>query len=340
MKALLIGGTGTISSAISALCIKQGWELYLLNRGSRSGFAPEGAQVITADINDTDDVEEKLAGMTFDVVADFIAYTTEHVKRDIKLFGDRCAQYIFISSASAYQKPLGSPVITESTPLCNPYWQYSRDKIACELKLMKAYRKSGFPVTIVRPSHTYGDTSVPLGVHGKNGSFAVIERIRQGKQVIIHGDGTALWTMTHNTDFAKAFCGLMGNIHAIGEAYHITSDESLTWNQIYEAIASALEVQLRPVHIASDVLAAGYKKFAGSLIGDKATSVIFDNTKIKRIVPGFTATVRFDQGIRRTIEYIYSHPECQRPDPEFDAWMDEMIQQQEKMMEKLPVLPE
>ena len=340
MKALLIGGTGTISSAISALCIKQGWELYLLNRGSRSGFAPEGAQVITADINDTDDVEEKLSGMTFDVVADFIAYTTEHVKRDIKLFGDRCAQYIFISSASAYQKPLGSPVITESTPLCNPYWQYSRDKIACELKLMKAYRKSGFPVTIVRPSHTYGDTSVPLGVHGKNGSFAVIERIRQGKQVIIHGDGTALWTMTHNTDFAKAFCGLMGNIHAIGEAYHITSDESLTWNQIYEAIAAALEVQLRPVHIASDVLAAGYKKFAGSLIGDKATSVIFDNTKIKRIVPGFTATVRFDQGIRRTIEYIYSHPECQRPDPEFDAWMDAMIQQQEKMMEKLPVLPE
>ena len=158
--------------------------------------------------------------------------------------------------------------------------------------------------------------------------------------MIIHGDGTALWTMTHNTDFAKAFCGLMGNIHAIGEAYHITSDESLTWNQIYEAIAAALEVQLRPVHIASDVLAAGYKKFAGSLIGDKATSVIFDNTKIKRIVPGFTATVRFDQGIRRTIEYIYSHPECQRPDPEFDAWMDAMIQQQEKMMEKLPVLPE
>ena len=340
MKALLIGGTGTISSAISALCIKQGWELCLLNRGSRSGFVPEGAQVITADINDTDDVEEKLSGMTFDVVADFIAYNTEHVKRDIKLFQDRCAQYIFISSASAYQKPPGSPVITESTPLCNPYWQYSRDKIACELKLMKAYRKSGFPVTIVRPSHTYGDTSVPLGVHGKNGSFAVIERIRQGKQVIIHGDGTALWTMTHNTDFAKAFCGLMGNIHAIGEAYHITSDESLTWNQIYEAIAAALEVRLRPVHIASDVLAAGYKKFGGSLTGDKANSVIFDNTKIKRIVPGFTTAVRFDQGIRRTIEYIYSHPDCQKPDPEFDAWMDEMIQRQEKMMEKLPVLPE
>jgi nucleoside-diphosphate-sugar epimerase len=338
MKALLIGGTGTISAAISAQCVQQGWELYLLNRGSRGEFVPDGARVITADIKEFDDVEKKLADMTFDVAADFIAFTTEHVRRDIKLFQDKCAQYIFISSASAYQKPPGSPVITESTPLYNPYWQYSRDKIACELRLMKAYRKSGFPVTIVRPSHTYGDTSVPLGVHGRNGSFSVIERIRQGKQVIIHGDGTSLWTMTHNTDFARAFCGLMGNVHAIGEAYHITSDESLTWNQIYEAIAAAFHVKLRPVHIATDVLAAGYGEFFGSLIGDKANSVIFDNTKIKRAVPGFTAAVRFDQGVRRTIDYIYSHPECQKPDPAFDAWTDGMIERQETMLKKMPEL--
>ncbi len=335
MRALLIGGTGTISSAISALCVQQGWELYLLNRGNRGGFVPEGAQVIAADINDTDAVEEKLSDMTFDVVADFIAFTPEQVKRDIKLFQGRCAQYIFISSASAYQKPPGSPWIKESTPLYNPYWQYSREKIACELKLMKAYRKSGFPVTIVRPSHTYGDLSVPLGVHGKNGSFSVVERIRQGKPVIIHGDGASLWTMTHNTDFAKGFCGLMGNIHAIGEAYHITSDESLTWNQIYGAIAAALDVKLYPVHVATDVLAACYEPFGGSLTGDKANSVIFDNTKIKRAVPGFTATMRFDQGVRRTLNYIYSHPECQKPDPEFDAWMDAVISLREKMLTKL-----
>jgi len=340
MKALFIGGTGTISTAISALCVKQGWELYLLNRGNRSEFVPEGAHVITADINDTDGVLEKLGDMTFDVVADFIAFTTDHVKRDIALFAGRCAQYFFISSASAYQKPLASPVITESTPLANPYWEYSRNKIACELKLMKAYRKQGFPVTIIRPSHTYGDTAVPMGVHGKNGSFSVVERIRQSKPVIIHGDGTSLWTMTHNTDFAKAFCGLMGNLHAIGEAYHITSDESLTWDQIYGAIAAVLGVELHPVHIATDLLAACSDEYLGGLTGDKANTVIFDNTKIKRAVPGFTATVRFDQGVRRTLQYIYSHPECQKPDPEFDAWTDEILEWYGRIAEKLPARPE
>ena len=339
MKALFIGGTGTISAAISALCVKQGWELYLLNRGNRGEFVPEGAHVITADINDIDDVEEKLDGMTFDVVADFIAFSTDHVKRDIELFQGRCAQYIFISSASAYQTPPASPVITESTPLCNPFWQYSRDKISCEKKLTKAYRKSGFPATIVRPSHTYGDTSVPLGVHGRNGSFSVIDRIRKGKQVIIQGDGTALWTMTHNTDFAKAFCGLMGNIHAVGETYQITSDESLTWNQVYQTIADALGVQLRAVHIPTDVLAACSNDLRGGLAGDKSNSVIFDNTKVKRAVPGFTATVRFDQGVRRTLDYVLSHPECQKPDPEFDAWTDEVIKRYEQLTEKLPKLP-
>ncbi|HPF87642.1 MAG TPA: SDR family oxidoreductase [Candidatus Limiplasma sp.] len=340
MKALFIGGTGTISTAISALCVRQGWELYLLNRGNRSAFVPEGAHVITADIYKPDDVAEKLKDMTFDVIADFIAYTKDHVKRDMALFAGKCAQYIFISSASAYQKPLASPIITESTPLANPYWQYSRDKIACENALMKAYRSSGFPVTIVRPSHTYGDTAVPLGVHGKGGSYSVIERIRQGKPVIIHGDGTSLWTMTHNTDFAKAFCGLMGNIHAIGEAYQITSDESLTWNQIYQTVADALGAQLHPVHIATDVLAALSKEYYGGLLGDKARSVIFDNTKIKRAVPGFAATVRFDQGVRRTLDYVLSHPACQQPDPAFDAWTDTVIARYGQMLENLPVLDE
>ncbi len=339
MKALLIGGTGTISTAISALLVEQGWELYLLNRGNRNTFVPKGAHVITADISDADDVAIKLTDMHFDVVADFIAFTTDHVKRDIELFEGLCDQYIFISSASAYQKPLSNPVVNEATPLANPYWEYSRNKIACENKLMKAYRKSGFPVTIVRPSHTYGDTSVPLAVHGREGSYSVIDRIRKGKSVIIHGDGSSLWTMTHNTDFAKAFCGLMGNIHAIGETYQITSDESLTWNQIYETIAAALGTELHAVHIPTDILAASSSEFYGGLKGDKAHTVIFDNSKIKRAVPGFTATVRFDQGVRRTLSYVLSHPECQKPDPVFDAWTDEIIDRYLKAAIKLPTLP-
>ena len=339
MKALLIGGTGTISTAVSALLVEQGWEVYLLNRGNNSAFVPQGAQVMTADINNRDDVKEKLSGMYFDAVADFIAFTPEHVKRDIALLEGICGQYIFVSSASAYQKPLSSPVITESTPLYNPYWEYSRNKIACEKRLTKAYRKSGFPMTIVRPSHTYGDTAVPLSVHGRGGSYSVIKRIQKGKPVIIHGDGTSLWTMTHNTDFAKAFCGLMGNLHAIGETYHITSDESLSWNQIYDTIAAALHVELHPVHIPTDILAALSPELYGSLAGDKAHSVIFDNTKIKRAVPGFAATTRFDQGVRRTLDYVLSHPECQKPDAEFDAWTDEVVDRFLKAADRLPALP-
>jgi nucleoside-diphosphate-sugar epimerase len=226
-------------------------------------------------------------------------------------------------------------VITESTPLANPFWEYSRNKIACEELLMKKYRESGFPITIIRPSHTYGDRSVPVAVHGKNGSYSVLNRILKGKKVIVHGDGNSLWTLTHNTDFAKAFVGIMGNSHAIGETYHITSDESLTWNQIYEIIGDALGVKPDIVHIPSDVLAKHYEDLEGGLLGDKAHSVIFDNAKIKRAVPDFTATVRFDQGVRRTIEYILSQKELQKADPEFDTWCDDMIETFEEATAKM-----
>lgn len=339
MKALFIGGTGTISTAISALCVSKGWELYLLNRGTRADYAPEGAHMITADITNVADVDAKLQGMHFDVVADFIAFTVDQVERDIQLFAGKTRQYFFISSASAYQKPLSSPVITESTPLCNPFWQYSRDKIACEDRLMAQYRKDGFPVTIIRPSHTYGDTGVPLAVHGKNGSFSVLERIRQGKKVIVPGDGLSLWTLTHNTDFAKAFVGLMGNLHAVGETYQIMSDESLTWNQIYEAIGAALGTAPKMVHIASDTLAALCGDYVGELIGDKSNSVIFDNSKIKRAVPDFVATTRFDEGVRRCVAHVYSHPALQVPDPDFDAWTDALIERYEALVRELPKLP-
>lgn len=326
MKALLIGGTGIISMAITELLVKKNWEVYLLNRGNRSGELPQGVNVITADINDEADVSAKIKDMQFDCVAEFIGFVPCQLERDVRLFKGRTRQYLYISSASAYHKPLSDYVINEGTTLANPYWEYSRNKIACEEYLMKEYRENGFPVTIIRPSHTYDKRSVPLGVHGNNGSWQVIRRMIDGKPVIIHGDGTSLWTMTHNSDFAKGFVGLMGNPHAIGEAFQITSDESLTWNQIYQALADALGVKLNAYHVSSEFLAAvSDYDLTGSLTGDKSNSVVFDNTKLKRAVPDFRATIRFEEGIRQTIEYVLSHPEFQKEDPEFDAWCDRVI---------------
>lgn len=337
MKALFIGGTGTISMAITRLLAGMPeWKLYLLNRGNRRYDLPEGIKTIEADINDEALVDEKISDMRFDVVCDFIGFVKEQLERDYRLFRGKTKQFMYISSASAYQKPLSDYRITEGTPLVNPYWEYSRNKIACEDYLMKLYREEGFPVTIIRPSHTYDERSVPLGVHGDRGSFQVIRRMQLGKPVIVHGDGTGLWTMTHNSDFAKAFVGLMGNVHAIGENYQITSDETLTWNQIYQTIADCLGVEYKPYYVASDFLdAVSRYDFRGGLIGDKSNSLVFDNAKVKRAVPGFTATVRFEQGVRNTIEYVLSHPECQVEDPEFDAWCDNVIAVLEEAKKKL-----
>ncbi len=327
MKALFIGGTGTISMAITKLLAQHpDWELYLLNRGSRTSQLPENVKVINADINNEQQAAEALGDMSFDCVCDFIGFVPSQLERDYRLFNGRTKQFMYISSASAYQKPLSDYRINEGTPLANPYWEYSRNKIACEEFLMKMYRENGFPVTIIRPSHTYDERSVPLGVHGDKGSWQVVKRMLEGKPVIIHGDGTSLWTMTHNSDFAKGFIGLMGNIHAIGEAFQITSDESVTWNQIYKAIADTLGVEFKPYYVPSDFLhAVSNYDFEGSLIGDKANSVVFDNSKLKKAVPDFVATVRYDQGIRKTVEYVLSHEEFQTPDPEFDAWCDKVI---------------
>lgn len=325
MKALFIGGTGIISNAITEQLLAEGCDLYLLNRGNRNDHLPAGANIITADINDEEQVAKLIADHSFDVVADFIAFHPHQLERDYRLFQGKTKQFIFISSASAYQTPLSDYRITEGTPLSNPYWEYSRNKIACEEYLMKQYREQGFPITIVRPSHTYDERSIPLGVHGKRGSWQVAKRMLENKTVIIHGDGTSLWTMTHNRDFAKGFIGLMGNIHAIGEAVQITSDESVTWNQIYQAIADALGVKLNAVHVSSHFLAACNEELEGGLLGDKANTVVFDNAKLKRLVPDFVATTRFDQGIKQTIAYILAHPELQVEDPEFDEWCDKVI---------------
>lgn len=327
MNALLIGGTGTISMAITRLLAEKGWEVHLLNRGNRKAEVPQGVHWIQADISDEQAVAQILQGRHFDCVCEFIGFLPEQVERDIRLFEGKTNQYLYISSASAYHKPATDYRITEGTALANPYWEYSRNKIACEEVLMKAYREHQFPVTIIRPSHTYDNRNVPLGVHGDKGSYQVIKRMLQGKPVIIHGDGTSLWTMTHNWDFAKGYVGLMGNPHAIGEAFQITNDETLTWNQIYAAIARALGVELKAFHVSSEFLAAtGKYDLLGSLIGDKANSVVFDNSKLKRAVPDFVPTVRFEQGIRDTIENIMAHPELQKEDPEFDEWCDKVIE--------------
>ena len=332
MKVLFIGGTGTISMAITRRLAEQGHDLYLLNRGRRREEELEGVTYLTADINQEEEKAARLLeGHTFDAAADFIAFTPQQLERDYRLLRGRVKQFIFISSASAYQKPLSDYRINEGTPLSNPYWEYSRNKIAGEDYLMKKYREEGFPVTIVRPSHTYDERSVPMGVHGDGGSWQVVKRMLEGKKVIIHGDGTSLWTMTHNSDFAKGFAGLIGNIHAIGEAVQITSDETLTWNQIYQTIADALGVELHPCYVPSDFLdRCGRYDFRGGLIGDKANSVVFDNSKLKRLVPDFTATKRFDTGVRETIENILAHPELQKEDPEFDAWCDRVVEAMEK----------
>jgi len=267
---------------------------------------------------------------------DFIGFVPAQLERDYRLFKDRTKQFMYISSASAYQKPLGDYRITESTPLANPYWEYSRNKIACEEYLMKMYRENGFPITIIRPSHTYDERSIPMGAHGNNGSWQVAKRMLEGKPVIVHGDGTSIWTMTHNSDFAKGFIGLMGNIHAIGEAYHITTDEGLTWNQIYKIVADALGVEFKPYYVPSDFLqAVSNYDFEGGLIGDKANTVVFDNSKLKRAVPGFCATVRMDQGIKKTVEYVLAHEEYQVPDEEFDAWCDRVIAALEKAKKEI-----
>lgn len=329
MKALFIGGTGTISGAISKLVIEKGWDLYLLNRGNRLDQVPEGAKVITGDIHDEKAVAESIKDLHFDVVADFIAFKPEHVERDIRLFAEKTKQFIFISSASAYQKPLSYYKTSESTQLSNPHWEYSRDKIACEDVLMTEYRKNQFPVTIVRPSHTYGEQKVPVAFYGKNGSWQVVERIRKGKPVIIHGDGTSLWTLTHNSDFAKAFAGLMANQGAIGEAVNITSDEAITWNKVYDCIGAALNVKVKKVHITTDFLVSCRPDLEGPLLGDKAGCAVFDNSKIKRLVPDFVATKRFDEGVRESVEYALAHPELQKPDEEFDRFCDKLIEVQQ-----------
>lgn len=327
MKVLFIGGTGNISTSLSRLCIRKGVDLYLLNRGNRD-VKINGAKVISCDISDLKKAKQLLEKHSWDVVVNWIAFLEKDVERDIKLFRGKTKQYIFISSASAYQKPLLHPIVTESTPLRNPFWEYSRNKIACEERLNKAYREEDFPVTIVRPSHTY-DTVIPVIMGGWT-EYTIIERMKKEKKIIVHGDGTSLWTLTHAEDFAEAFIGLMRHQQAIGHSFHITSDESLTWNQIYEIIAEAAGTQADIVHISSDFICKCDDSFTGNLLGDKSYSVIFDNTKIKTFVPGFKALITFKEGIRKTLAWFEEHKKRQIINEESNNVIDKILKAYER----------
>jgi nucleoside-diphosphate-sugar epimerase len=323
LKVLFIGGTGFISTSVSRLALAKGLDLYLLNRGLQKPDL-SGAQSLTADIHQPEQVRAALRDLKFDVVVDWIAYTPEDIERDLAIFRGRTRQFIFISSASAYQKPPGHHVIRESTPLHNPYWEYSRNKIACETRLTRAGREEGFPVTIVRPSLTYGDANFPIALGGW-GCYTLADRLKKGRPIIVHGDGSSLWVVTHAEDFARGFLGLVGNTQALGEAFHITSDEVLTWNQIYETIADALGVKANIVHLASDFIARISPPLTGPLLGDKTWSAVFDNSKIKAYVPGFEAVIPFREGIRRTLAWFAADKNRQRVDEVVNAELDRIL---------------
>jgi nucleoside-diphosphate-sugar epimerase len=322
MKVLFVGGTGFISTAVSRLLVAQGVDLTLLHRGLRSPDLP-GVGHLTADIDDSAGVEAVLRGRQFDVVVDWIAYTPAHIERDLALFRARTKHYVFISSASAYQKPPATYLITESTPLYNPYWAYSRNKIACENRLLEAYREDGFPVTIVRPSLTY-DPNLPIAIGGW-GCYTLPDRLKKGQPIIVHGDGSSLWVVTHAEDFARGFVGLLGNERVVGHAFHITSDEVLTWNQIYTTIAEALGVEAHIVHIPSDFIARVSPELGAGLLGDKTWSVAFDNSKIKAFAPGFQATIPFHEGVRRTLAWFDADAWRRRVDSAVNAEMDRIL---------------
>jgi nucleoside-diphosphate-sugar epimerase len=323
MKILFIGGTGFISSDVSRLITEQGHDLYLLNRGLHVNEIA-GCEKLVADIHNKDEVLKAIEGIKFDVVVDWIAYTKNDIERDLDLFMGKINQYIFISSASAYQKPPEHYLITESTPLNNPFWEYSKNKIECEQRLMKAYHEEGFPVTIVRPSLTYS-TNFPIAIGGW-GCFTFANRILTGKPIIVHGDGTSLWVVTNAADFANGFTGLLGNQQAIGQAFHITSDEVLTWNQIYQTIAQALGTEANIIHIPTDFIVEISPQFKGTLLGDKSWSVVFDNSKIKTFVPGFSANISFSKGITKTVAWFKADQKRQIINHEVDKEMDRIIQ--------------
>jgi nucleoside-diphosphate-sugar epimerase len=329
MKVLFIGGTGNISTSCTHEAIAKGIELYHLNRGTSKAGVPDEVQTIIGDIREPDETKPLLEGMHFDAVVDWIAFTPEHIQTDLDLFRDKTDQFVFISSASVYHKPVRHHVITESTPAFNPYWPYSQNKIACEQLLWEEYTRNGFPMTIVRPSHTYSTGWFPTTFGSPD--FTYPQRMLDGKPIVVHGDGASLWTITHTDDFAKGFTGLLGHPQAIGETFHITGDEVLSWDEIHIAIGRALGVEPKIVHVPTDVIAAFDQRTGEGLLGDKQFSVVFDNAKIKRYVPGYGATITFAEGMRRSVRWIQDDPSRKQIVESINTLADRLIAAMEKL---------
>jgi nucleoside-diphosphate-sugar epimerase len=321
LRVLFIGGSGTISSACTQVAVERGLELTVLNRGTGRRAVPDGVEQLVGDIRDPDAARDVLGAREFDAVVDWVAFTPDHVRGDLELFEGRTGQYVFISSASAYQTPASRLPIVESTPLRNPFWQYSRDKIACEDLLVAGYRERGLPATIVRPSHTYDRTLVPF-----DAGWTFVERMRQGKEVVVHGDGSSLWTLTHHADFARGFVPLLGHARTVGEAFHLTGDDVLTWDGMAHILARAAGTEARIVHVPSDVIAAEDPQWGGALLGDKAYSLVFDNSRLRSVVPDFVATIPFEQGAREIVEWHDADPARRAVDPGIDALMDRLVE--------------
>ncbi len=325
MRILFVGGTGNISRACTDACLALGWEVFHLNRGTRKEEVREGVITLTSDIHDLARVKELLKGLRFDAVVDWIVFKEEDAKRDLDLFEGKTDQYVFISTASAYEKPPRSLPITESTPLKNPFWKYSQDKIACEKVFLDAFKSKGFPITIVRPSYTYGDGWIPSQFG--SAEYTIAQRILSGKPIVVPGDGTNFWTLTHNSDFAKGLRGLLGNSGAIGEAFHITSDEAYSWDEIYRTLGRALGVEPQLIHIPSELIVDRYPDWTGNLLGDKSYTALFDNSKIKRFVPDFVCTTPFSRGLRSSLEWFERHPEKKVVNPETDKRLDALVEE-------------
>ncbi len=328
MDVLIIGGTGTISTAVVEQALAEQHRVSILNRGSRLLPATWQGQVecLVADYRDDAALTQVLGQRHWDVVVQFISYTAEDAARDVAFFRQRTEQFFFISSASAYQKPLQNPVITEETPLSNPYWPYSAHKAEAERCYLQAWEEEGFPVVLIRPSHTYGPRQIPVPIHGEKGSFAVLRRIQEHKPILVHGDGESLWTITWAADLAVGLVGLWGQKAACGEAFHITSDERLPWRRLLELSAEAVGEELILCPVSSAMLVQLRPDLQGPLLGDKAASVCFDNSKIKKWVPAFAPKVMAAEGIRRAWTYIQAHPELQVTDPAFDAFCDAVVE--------------
>jgi nucleoside-diphosphate-sugar epimerase len=334
MKILFVGGTGNISTSCVEWALGRGHEVGILNRGRRpSPFGPEVA-LLAGDRDEPGTLRQAAAASRWDMVVDFVAFRPSQVDAAVEAFDGRVGQYVFISSASVYQKPPARPVITEDTPLVNPFWEYARQKIACEDRLRAAHRDRGFPVTIVRPSYTYGHTWIPSGLGGQD--YTIVDRMRRGLPVVCHGDGTSLWVMTHARDFAVGLGGLLGRTEAIGEAFHVTSDEVLTWSQIYEAMARAAGVEVRLVHVPSALIAALLPERGGSLLGDKAHSAIFDNSKLRRLVPDYRARVTFAAGIAESIAWFDEDPARRVVNPAMTDAIDRVLAAQGRAWEVVP----